>query len=374
MFHPMVAGVTIPGMGIFVLILAPYIDRNPSNKPEDRKFAIVLFTIFLMFWAVLVIIGSFFRGPGFNFVFPWRAGSSSTCDEAPMSAVTILAIAIPVLVVLALVGVISAARRRDTSDATGALSPRDPQARQAASRRCCPSRRVRAERPRGRAGRRSTLGAAEAVRSCSPRRRPSLRTCRPTPRRSGHPPAVLQPQHRHADGFALAGFGAACSPSCGRGRGGGFGSKITVGKLDDIQASIAQNDGFFYVPEGRMWITAYPADSSPKAEKSGVYAQPVLARHGDRRRRALPEVRAPRLPRAECVTSQWFECPCHGSQYNQVGEKKGGPAPRGLDRFAVAVDGDIVTVDTSTVIQGPPIGTNTTGQEAEGPHCITGGE
>ena len=35
----------------------------------------------------------------------------------------------------------------------------------------------------------------------------------------------------------------------------------------------------------------------------------------------------------ECVTSQWFECPCHGSQYNQVGEKKGGPAPRGMDRF-----------------------------------------
>lgn len=74
MFHPMVAGVTIPGMGLFVLILAPYMDRNPSNKPEDRKFAIALFTIFIMFWAVLVIIGSFFRGPGFNFVFPWRAG------------------------------------------------------------------------------------------------------------------------------------------------------------------------------------------------------------------------------------------------------------------------------------------------------------
>ncbi len=74
MFHPMVAGVTIPGMGIFALILAPYIDRNPSNKPNDRKFVIALFTIFLMFWAVLVIIGSFFRGPGFNFVFPWNAG------------------------------------------------------------------------------------------------------------------------------------------------------------------------------------------------------------------------------------------------------------------------------------------------------------
>jgi len=74
MFHPMVAGVTIPGMGIFLLILAPYIDRNPSNKPEDRKFAISVFTVQMMFWAVLVIIGSFFRGPGFNFVAPWTGG------------------------------------------------------------------------------------------------------------------------------------------------------------------------------------------------------------------------------------------------------------------------------------------------------------
>jgi len=74
-----------------------------------------------------------------------------------------------------------------------------------------------------------------------------------------------------------------------------------------------------------------------------------------------------------CISSQWFECPCHGSQYNRVGEKKGGPAPRGMDRFGVTVAGGNVTVDTSLVIQGPPIGTNTTGQEAEGPHCITGG-
>lgn len=74
MFHPMVAGVTIPGMGMILLILAPYLDKNPSQKPEDRKFAISLMTIHLMFWAVLVMIGSFFRGPGFNFVFPWNAG------------------------------------------------------------------------------------------------------------------------------------------------------------------------------------------------------------------------------------------------------------------------------------------------------------
>ena len=74
MFHPMVAGVTLPGVGLIVLILAPYIDKNPSNKPEDRKFAISLMTVHLMFWAVLVMIGSFFRGPGFNFTLPWRDG------------------------------------------------------------------------------------------------------------------------------------------------------------------------------------------------------------------------------------------------------------------------------------------------------------
>ena len=74
MFHPMVAGVTIPGMGIFLLILAPYMDKNPSNKPEDRKFAVSIMTVFLMFWAVIAIIGSFFRGPGFNFTLPWIDG------------------------------------------------------------------------------------------------------------------------------------------------------------------------------------------------------------------------------------------------------------------------------------------------------------
>ena len=74
MFHPMVAGVTIPGVGMIFLILAPFVDRNPSNKPEDRKFATSLMTVHLMFWAVLVMIGSFFRGPGFNFVLPWVEG------------------------------------------------------------------------------------------------------------------------------------------------------------------------------------------------------------------------------------------------------------------------------------------------------------
>ena len=75
-----------------------------------------------------------------------------------------------------------------------------------------------------------------------------------------------------------------------------------------------------------------------------------------------------------CKASQWFECPCHGSQYNRVGEKKAGPAPRGMDHFAMTIGGDgAVTIDTATVITGVPIGTNTTGQEAEGPNCVSGG-
>jgi menaquinol-cytochrome c reductase cytochrome b/c subunit len=74
MFQPMVAGVTIPGIALGLLAITPYIDKNPSNKPEERKFAIIMMTMFLMMWAVLVIIGSFFRGEGFNFVFPWNKG------------------------------------------------------------------------------------------------------------------------------------------------------------------------------------------------------------------------------------------------------------------------------------------------------------
>jgi quinol---cytochrome c reductase cytochrome c subunit, bacillus type len=74
-FHPLVAGVTIP----FIIILtglaaAPFIDRNPSTKPGDRKVAITMFTMLFMFGATLTIIGSFFRGTGYNWVWPWAQG------------------------------------------------------------------------------------------------------------------------------------------------------------------------------------------------------------------------------------------------------------------------------------------------------------
>ncbi len=73
-FHPMVAGVTLPGVVIVVLMAAPYIDKNPSAQPENRKTAIMAFTFFNVFWGSLVIIGSFIRGAGYEWVWPWVSG------------------------------------------------------------------------------------------------------------------------------------------------------------------------------------------------------------------------------------------------------------------------------------------------------------
>jgi cytochrome b6-f complex iron-sulfur subunit len=168
--------------------------------------------------------------------------------------------------------------------------------------------------------------------------------------------------------FAAAGFVAFLWPTAT----GGFGQQVTVGKLDEILESIRSGTGFFYAPGARTWITEYPADALPAAR--AVYQENILS--GMEQGIVALYQKCPhlgcRVP--DCPTSGWFECPCHGSQYNRVGEKKAGPAPRGMDRFpvSVAANGD-VTVDTGTVVSGPPIGTNTTGQEAEGPHCITGG-
>lgn len=148
----------------------------------------------------------------------------------------------------------------------------------------------------------------------------------------------------------------------------GFGAVLNMGTVSDIVQSIRDNGGFLYRPEGRAWITEYPAGAIERART--VYSPAELA--GMEAGVIALFQKCPhlgcRVP--SCATSQWFECPCHGSKYNQVGEKRGGPAPRGMDRFAMSVTNGVLTVDTGTIIQGPPIGTNTTGQEAEGPNCI----
>ena len=73
-FDPQIAGVLIPGLGLAGLAIIPYVDRNPLKRPSERKFAIMVFTFFVISSAILTIIGSFYRGPGFNFTFPWRDG------------------------------------------------------------------------------------------------------------------------------------------------------------------------------------------------------------------------------------------------------------------------------------------------------------
>jgi menaquinol-cytochrome c reductase cytochrome b/c subunit len=73
-FHPMVAGIVIPTFILVGLAAAPFVDRNPSTRPGDRKIAITLFTMLFMFGATLTIIGSFFRGPGYNWIWPWAQG------------------------------------------------------------------------------------------------------------------------------------------------------------------------------------------------------------------------------------------------------------------------------------------------------------
>jgi cytochrome b6-f complex iron-sulfur subunit len=72
-----------------------------------------------------------------------------------------------------------------------------------------------------------------------------------------------------------------------------------------------------------------------------------------------------------CNQSEWFECLCHGSQYTVLGEKRAGPAPRGMDSFNVLIENGAYVVDTSEIVAGPPIGTDTFDSRAPGqiPHC-----
>ena len=73
-FDPQVAGVIIPTFGLVGLAMIPYVDKNPAVRPSDRKLAIMIFSFFIFAAAVLTTYGSFFRGPGFNFSFPWVDG------------------------------------------------------------------------------------------------------------------------------------------------------------------------------------------------------------------------------------------------------------------------------------------------------------
>ena len=74
-WDPQIAGVMIPlVLGLVVWMAFPYIDRNPETHPSKRKFAIMFYTFFLAGAGVLTIIGVLFRGPGWNWTYPWIDG------------------------------------------------------------------------------------------------------------------------------------------------------------------------------------------------------------------------------------------------------------------------------------------------------------
>ena len=71
-FHPLIAGVLVPGAIIMGLVALPYIDNSPYVKPRHRKVAVTTFTAFLVIWVALTFIGFMFRGPNWGWVWPWQ--------------------------------------------------------------------------------------------------------------------------------------------------------------------------------------------------------------------------------------------------------------------------------------------------------------
>lgn len=163
-------------------------------------------------------------------------------------------------------------------------------------------------------------------------------------------------------GLALTGFAGASLGFLWPSLRGGFGSKINLGDVAVLKEQIAaEPSGLLYFPEARSYLIDY----KPTAGQEDIY--------GDLSQGGLLAVYQKcahlgcRVP--SCATSQWLECPCHGSRYNKAGEYQFGPAPRGLDHFPLAMDGDSVSVDTSTRVLGPPRGVDTIGQAPAGPFC-----
>lgn len=76
-FDPWIAGVLLPGLIILGLIALPYIDRNPRGNGyytfAERPFAITMFMFgFVILWVVLIVFGTFLRGPNWNFFGPYE--------------------------------------------------------------------------------------------------------------------------------------------------------------------------------------------------------------------------------------------------------------------------------------------------------------
>ncbi len=148
---------------------------------------------------------------------------------------------------------------------------------------------------------------------------------------------------------------------------GGFGSDVIAGKATDLLAQAINADGSVtpvFIPEARAYIVPAPATISAQFEGRAVDGGGVMALY---QRCVHLGCRVP-----WCQPSQGFECPCHGSKYNGVGEYFAGPAPRNLDRFVVEVTatGDLI-VKTGTIIETPRA-VDKSVEYPKGPSCIGG--
>ena len=142
---------------------------------------------------------------------------------------------------------------------------------------------------------------------------------------------------------------------------GGFGSLINAGQLSDIKAQIDQTDQPVYFGAGRFYIVPYNGTpgTAPATTRGGVTSDG-----------SWPCTSGACTWGAACrsaTSSKWFECPCHGSKYNEAGEYQLGPAPRGLDRFQMTVvDGSVIRRHLDDQA-GPPRGTEHDPRAARGP-------
>ena len=146
---------------------------------------------------------------------------------------------------------------------------------------------------------------------------------------------------------------------------GGFGGKIDAGPVEDIRAQVFLPDGSvqpLFIPDARAYVMPFDEADGPQFEGKAVVAGGLTALW---QKCVHLGCRVP-----WCATSQGFECPCHGSKYNFVGEYQAGPAPRNLDRFVVEVtdDGRLI-IDTGSVIQTARATVKTV-PYPQGPSCI----
>lgn len=145
---------------------------------------------------------------------------------------------------------------------------------------------------------------------------------------------------------------------------GGFGTDVDAGSVAEISAQVIASDGSvvpLFVPEGRAYVVPGPTTLSEQYVGKGVEAEGLMALF---QRCVHLGCRVP-----WCATSQGFECPCHGSKYDRIGEYFAGPAPRNLDVFAVEVENGRFIIKTGTIIETPRAPSRSVAYP-QGPSCI----